>query len=106
VAVCSKLLHVLCSINIQIKSQSLTAVVGQVGAGKSSLLSAVLGEMERLNGSVNVQVRVTVADCGIMLSVIITPYLFSLLFGMSKRVCSAYLFVCMSASSGAYSDYK
>ena len=34
----------------------LVAVVGQVGCGKSSLVSAVLGEMKKLQGSVNVVV--------------------------------------------------
>lgn len=33
------------------------AVVGQVGAGKSSLISAMLGEMETLQGHVNISVR-------------------------------------------------
>ena len=32
------------------------AVVGIVGSGKSSMLSAMLGEMEKVSGSVNVQV--------------------------------------------------
>ena len=32
------------------------AVVGQVGAGKSSLLSALLGEMEKLQGKVTIRV--------------------------------------------------
>ena len=31
--------------------------MGQVGAGKSSLLSAMLGEMERVEGKVSVRVR-------------------------------------------------
>jgi ATP-binding cassette, subfamily C (CFTR/MRP), member 1 len=35
------------------KKGSLTAVVGKVGSGKSSLVSAVLGEMEKVTGSVN-----------------------------------------------------
>lgn len=30
------------------------AVVGSVGAGKSSLLSSILGEMEKVEGSVNI----------------------------------------------------
>ena len=45
-----------CSINLTIKDGSLTAVVGQVGAGKSSLISAFLGEMEKLKGHVNCRV--------------------------------------------------
>ena len=32
------------------------AVVGHVGSGKSSLLSAMLGEMEKLEGTVSVKV--------------------------------------------------
>ena len=44
------------SIDVEIRSRSLTGVVGQVGAGKSSLLSAVLGEMEKISGHVNVSV--------------------------------------------------
>lgn len=35
---------------------SLLAVVGQVGVGKSSIVSAILGEMEKLHGRVTVRV--------------------------------------------------
>ena len=35
----------------------LAAVVGRVGEGKSSLISAILGEMEKIKGRVNVKVR-------------------------------------------------
>ena len=35
----------------------LVAVVGRVGEGKSSLVSAILGEMEKISGRVNVKVR-------------------------------------------------
>ncbi len=41
------------------KDGLLVAIVGQVGAGKSSLLSAMLGEMEKQKGSVAVQVSLT-----------------------------------------------
>jgi ATP-binding cassette, subfamily C (CFTR/MRP), member 1 len=41
----------LVNINTTIPAGSLVAVVGSVGSGKSSLLSAILGEMERLPGS-------------------------------------------------------
>ncbi|XP_053328289.1 multidrug resistance-associated protein 1-like isoform X2 [Spea bombifrons] len=40
------------SINITIPKGSLVAVVGQVGCGKTSLLSALLGEMEKVEGRV------------------------------------------------------
>ena len=43
-------------INLRIKPKSLVAVVGVVGAGKSSLISALLGEMEKMSGKVNVKV--------------------------------------------------
>ncbi|XP_061183962.1 multidrug resistance-associated protein 1-like isoform X1 [Saccostrea echinata] len=41
-------------IDFKIPPGKLVAVVGQVGSGKSSLLSALLGEMEKISGSVNV----------------------------------------------------
>ena len=34
------------------------AIVGQVGCGKTSLVSAILGEMEQLSGQVNVDVNI------------------------------------------------
>ena len=40
-------------INFQIKKGTLVAVIGQIGCGKSSLLSALLGEMQKLSGTVN-----------------------------------------------------
>ena len=42
-------------LNVNIGVGQLVAVVGQVGSGKSSLLSALLGEMNKLNGSVTVR---------------------------------------------------
>ncbi|KAM4844750.1 ATP-binding cassette sub-family C member 3 [Thomomys bottae] len=45
------------SLNIQIPKGALVAVVGPVGCGKSSLVSALLGEMEKLEGMVSVKVR-------------------------------------------------
>ncbi|RUS73809.1 hypothetical protein EGW08_018426, partial [Elysia chlorotica] len=43
-------------INFTVPVGSLTAIVGPVGSGKTSLISAVLGEMEKLKGSVLVKV--------------------------------------------------
>ncbi|XP_040293653.1 ATP-binding cassette sub-family C member 9 isoform X1 [Bufo bufo] len=45
-------LATLSNINIQIPTGQLTMVVGQVGCGKSSLLLAILGEMQPLEGRV------------------------------------------------------
>ena len=45
---------VLKNLNFSVKKGSLVAVVGRVGSGKSSLLSALLGEMQRTNGFVNI----------------------------------------------------
>lgn len=44
------------NINIHVKKGSLVAIVGPVGCGKSSLLSAFLGEMNKLEGRVNTKV--------------------------------------------------
>ncbi|KAJ2942610.1 hypothetical protein O0L34_g2077 [Tuta absoluta] len=41
------------NINLQVPRGSLVAVVGAVGSGKSSLLSALLGEMNKISGRVN-----------------------------------------------------
>lgn len=43
------------SLNIQVRKGSLVAVVGPVGCGKSSLVCALLGEMEKLEGKVSLK---------------------------------------------------
>ncbi|XP_006833709.1 PREDICTED: canalicular multispecific organic anion transporter 2 [Chrysochloris asiatica] len=43
------------SLDIQVPKGTLVAVVGPVGCGKSSLVSALLGDMEKLEGKVNVK---------------------------------------------------
>ncbi|KAM7392240.1 hypothetical protein PAMA_007390 [Pampus argenteus] len=42
-------------INMSVKTGALVAVVGHIGSGKSSLLSAMLGEIERRSGSLSVR---------------------------------------------------
>ncbi|XP_021964848.1 multidrug resistance-associated protein 1 isoform X1 [Folsomia candida] len=44
----------LADINFSVKKGSLTAVVGTVGSGKTSLLSALLGDLKKHKGSVNI----------------------------------------------------
>ncbi|KAH9151334.1 hypothetical protein LEN26_003888, partial [Aphanomyces euteiches] len=39
------------NINLSIKPKSLTIIVGAVGSGKSSLISAILGEIHQVSGS-------------------------------------------------------
>ncbi|XP_034717200.1 canalicular multispecific organic anion transporter 2 isoform X1 [Etheostoma cragini] len=46
---------VLHNINMMVPNGSLLAVVGHVGCGKSSLLSALLGEVEKLEGEVSIR---------------------------------------------------
>ncbi|EDV20621.1 uncharacterized protein TRIADDRAFT_31533, partial [Trichoplax adhaerens] len=43
------------SITVDIREGSLTAIVGNVGSGKSSLLSALIGELYKMNGNINLQ---------------------------------------------------
>lgn len=43
---------------MSVKHGQLVAVVGQVGAGKTSLISALLGEMEKITGTVNTYGRI------------------------------------------------
>ncbi|KAK3754081.1 hypothetical protein RRG08_024158 [Elysia crispata] len=45
------------NINVSIKPGRLVAVVGTVGSGKSSLLSAMLGEMKKMHGQVTLKNR-------------------------------------------------
>ena len=42
---------------MQVSRGQLVAVIGPVGAGKSSLLSAILGQMQRCDGNISVNVR-------------------------------------------------
>ncbi len=42
----------------RVEEGALVAVVGTVGSGKSSLLSAILGEMTKVEGDVNVKGRI------------------------------------------------
>ncbi|XP_030629091.1 canalicular multispecific organic anion transporter 2 [Chanos chanos] len=44
------------NINVMVPQGSLLAVVGHVGCGKSSLVAALLGEMEKLEGQISVRV--------------------------------------------------
>ncbi|XP_046556239.1 multidrug resistance-associated protein 1-like [Haliotis rubra] len=48
----------LSNITLRVSEGSLVAVVGQVGSGKTSLISAILGDMDTIDGYVNVNGRV------------------------------------------------
>jgi ATP-binding cassette subfamily C (CFTR/MRP) protein 1 len=49
---------VLKNISFEVKRNKLLAIVGHVGSGKSSLLSALLGDMEKIKGDINVSGKV------------------------------------------------
>ena len=42
------------NINVKVKEGSFVAIVGPVGSGKSTLITAILGELEKKTGSVNI----------------------------------------------------
>ena len=44
--------EILKNINLEVKKGELTAIVGTVGSGKSSLLGSILGEMHKISGKV------------------------------------------------------
>ncbi|KAF9436471.1 hypothetical protein BGZ76_003902 [Entomortierella beljakovae] len=46
------------SINLSIVNGNLTAIVGRVGQGKSSLLSAIIGEMYKIGGKIQISGKV------------------------------------------------
>ena len=48
------------NLSLKVKGGSLVAVVGAVGSGKSSLISAFLGEMYKMSGRVDTKVSDTV----------------------------------------------
>ena len=50
-------------IHFNVKEGVLVAIVGSVGSGKSSFLSALLGEMECLTGRVNIKGSHSIAYC-------------------------------------------
>ncbi|XP_045182658.2 multidrug resistance-associated protein 1-like [Mercenaria mercenaria] len=45
-------------IDLKLREGQIYAVVGQVGCGKSSLISAILGEIEKLEGTVNLRGKI------------------------------------------------
>ncbi|KAG0272793.1 hypothetical protein BGZ97_010884, partial [Linnemannia gamsii] len=51
----------LTNINLSVAKGSLTAIVGRVGQGKTSLLSALIGEMYKRQGTIRIRGRVAYA---------------------------------------------
>ena len=57
------LTNTLIDINLHVKKGSLVAIVGSVGSGKSSLISAILGDLDKICGRVNVNGSSSIAYC-------------------------------------------
>jgi len=53
-----KVENILHDINIEIRPGEMVGIIGQVGAGKSSLVSAMIGEMHKVSGEVTYKGRV------------------------------------------------
>ena len=49
----------LADLNLKVKQNSLFAVVGKVGSGKSSLAHALIKELKRISGSIKVNGRIS-----------------------------------------------
>jgi len=54
---------VLKGINMEVRRGELAAVVGTVGSGKSSLLSCIMGEMEKISGTVSLMFLIQSKNC-------------------------------------------
>ena len=50
---CEKL-AILKNVDINVAKNSLTAILGVIGSGKSSILQAILGEMEMISGQMKI----------------------------------------------------
>ena len=57
-------------LSMHVKRGELVAIVGSVGTGKSSVLQALLGEMEKVEGTVTV--KVGQSCCGHLLHAILS----------------------------------
>uniref|UniRef100_A0AC35TJK4 Multidrug resistance-associated protein 1 n=1 Tax=Rhabditophanes sp. KR3021 TaxID=114890 RepID=A0AC35TJK4_9BILA len=49
-------------VNLDIEKGNLVAIIGRVGSGKSSLISAMLGEMNKMSGTVNINGTIAYAS--------------------------------------------
>ena len=87
-----------CSINISVPTGHLVAVVGQVGCGKSSLLSAILGEMQRQEGQVIVNVSLCFHSVPVMQTQLLMFSSMLILLISAPRLGVYYFFVvdCLS----------
>lgn len=55
-------LFIMNRLNLRVRSGELVAVVGATGSGKSSLLSAIIGQMSKVQGTVNVNVSILIVQ--------------------------------------------
>ncbi|KAK4574471.1 hypothetical protein LTR86_001312 [Recurvomyces mirabilis] len=101
----------LSNIKIEFHSFALNVILGASGSGKSSLLSAMLGEMQLLHGrssdSVHDLPRTAVAYCSQQPWILNTTIRANILFGLpmrSQRYITVLDAVALSADLGAFAD--
>ncbi|XP_068886330.1 ATP-binding cassette sub-family C member 6 isoform X4 [Aphelocoma coerulescens] len=88
------------SIDLTVPQGSLLAVVGQVGAGKSSLLAALLGELETTDGCVTMKTRVLVTH-----TINILPQVDSIVFLVNGMISEAGSYQELLQRNGAFAEF-
>ena len=84
------------SIDLKIAEGSFVGIVGQVGSGKSSLLSAILGETEKLAGDIKVKVFCEELSFSSWFISLLSDFWLNLLSGGSLNTADSW-FICVSS---------
>ncbi|XP_024152521.1 canalicular multispecific organic anion transporter 1 isoform X2 [Oryzias melastigma] len=87
-------------VSLEIKPGRLVAVVGAVGSGKSSLLSALLGEMHCTKGFINIKTRILVTH-----GVSFLPYVDEVVVLVDGKISEIGSYSSLRASKGAFSEF-
>jgi ABC-type transport system involved in cytochrome bd biosynthesis fused ATPase/permease subunit len=75
-------------LELEVRRGELVAVVGQVGTGKSSLLSALIGDMDRVGSACRVNLRGRVAYVAQQAWMQNASLEYNITFGQPFQVCT------------------